>query len=56
MNEYNDKISMNKVFEYSALGIPSVSYDLTETRRLLGDAGRYAADATPAGSPPPPVR
>ncbi|WP_294645454.1 glycosyltransferase family 4 protein [uncultured Aureimonas sp.] len=49
VNEYNDKISMNKVFEYSALGIPSVSYDLTETRRLLGDAGRYAADATPAG-------
>ncbi|WP_082653551.1 glycosyltransferase family 4 protein [Aureimonas sp. AU22] len=49
VNEYNDKISMNKVFEYSALGIPSVSYDLTETRRLLGDAGRYAGDATPAG-------
>lgn len=49
VNEYNDKISMNKVFEYSALGIPSVSYNLTETRRLLGDAGCYAADATPAG-------
>lgn len=48
VNEYNDKISMNKVFEYSALGIPSVSYDLTETRRLLGEAGRYAAGATPA--------
>lgn len=46
VNEYNDKISMNKVFEYSALGIPPVSYDLTETRRLLGDAGTYAEDAT----------
>lgn len=49
VNEYNDKISMNKVFEYSALGIPSVSYDLSETRRLLGDAGSFAGDATPAG-------
>ena len=37
VNEYNDKISMNKVFEYSALGIPCVAYNLTETRRLLGE-------------------
>lgn len=37
-NEYNDKISMNKVFEYSKLGIPIVSYPLTETKRLLKDA------------------
>lgn len=49
VNEYNDKISMNKVFEYSALGIPSVSYDLSETRRLLGEAGTFAGDATPRG-------
>jgi len=49
VNEYNDKISMNKVFEYSALGVPPVSYDLTETRRLLGDAGTYATDATSDG-------
>jgi glycosyltransferase involved in cell wall biosynthesis len=47
VNEYNDKISMNKVFEYSALGIPCVAYNLTETRRLLGDCAFYAADATP---------
>ncbi len=49
MNPYNDKISMNKVFEYSALGIPSVAYPLSETRRLLGSAGVYAQDATPEG-------
>ena len=49
VNEYNDKISMNKVFEYSALGVPSVSYDLSETRQLLGAAGQYADDATPEG-------
>lgn len=47
VNAFNDKISMNKVFEYSALGIPSVSYSLTETKRLLGDAGTYAADPSP---------
>lgn len=49
VNEYNDKISMNKVFEYSALGVPSVSYDLSETRQLLESAGAYADDATPEG-------
>lgn len=48
-NAFNDKISMNKVFEYSALGIPIVSYKLKETSRLLGDAGAYAPDDTPAG-------
>lgn len=48
VNEYNDKISMNKVFEYSALGIPSVAYPLSETRRLLGDAGLYAASSDPS--------
>jgi glycosyltransferase involved in cell wall biosynthesis len=48
VNVYNDKISMNKVFEYSALGIPSVAYPLTETKRLLGNAGVYAQGDTPA--------
>ena len=41
-NVYNDKISMNKVFEYMTLGIPFVAYDLVETRRTAGDAGLYA--------------
>ena len=49
VNPYNDKISMNKVFEYSALGVPSVAYPLSETRRLLGSTARYADDATPQG-------
>jgi glycosyltransferase involved in cell wall biosynthesis len=49
VNEYNDKISMNKVFEYSALGIPSVAYDLSETRQLLGATAQFADDATPEG-------
>jgi glycosyltransferase involved in cell wall biosynthesis len=49
VNEYNDKISMNKVFEYSTLGIPIVSYRLTETQRLLGDAVQLASNDEPSG-------
>ncbi len=49
VNVYNDKISMNKVFEYSALGIPAVAYPLTETRRLLGDAALFAESDQPDG-------
>ncbi len=48
MNEYNDKISMNKVFEYTTLGIPTVAYRLTETMRLFGDAAAYADGDYPA--------
>ncbi len=47
VNETNDMMSMNKVFEYSALGIPIVSYRLKETMRLLGDAAIYAQGSEP---------
>ena len=43
-NVYNDKISMNKVFEYMTLGIPFVAFDLIETRRAAGEAALYASD------------
>jgi glycosyltransferase involved in cell wall biosynthesis len=48
-NEANDLMSMNKVFEYCALGIPTACYALKETQRLLGDAGVYAPSHEPAG-------
>src|SRR5580698_2189094 len=48
-NEANDLMSMNKVFEYCALGIPTACYPLKETKRLLGDAGVYAPSNDPAG-------
>ncbi len=48
-NEANDLMSMNKVFEYCALGIPTACYPLKETKRLLGDAGAYAPTLDPAG-------
>jgi glycosyltransferase involved in cell wall biosynthesis len=49
LNEANDLMSMNKVFEYCALGIPTACYPLKETKRLLGDAGVYAPSPEPAG-------
>ena len=48
-NEANDVMSMNKVFEYCALGIPTACYPLKETKRLLGDAGVFAPTLDPAG-------
>ena len=48
-NEANDVMSMNKVFEYCALGIPTACYALKETKRLLGGAGVYAPTLDPAG-------
>ena len=42
-------MSMNKVFEYCALGIPTACYPLKETKRLLGEAGVYAPSLDPAG-------
>ena len=36
---FNDLASMVKLADYMALGRASVAFDLTETRRLVGDAG-----------------
>ncbi|MEZ5816093.1 MAG: glycosyltransferase family 4 protein [Hyphomicrobiaceae bacterium] len=47
-NCYNDKISMNKHFEYMSLGIPFVSFDLDEGRKIAADTALYAEDNCPA--------
>ncbi len=47
-NSYNDKISMNKLFEYMTLGIPFVQFDLVQGRAIAGDAALYASDNCPA--------
>lgn len=47
-NPFNDKCSMNKVFEYMALGIPVVGFDLTEMIRSAGEAALYARNNDPA--------
>ena len=46
-NIYNDRISMNKVFEYMTLGIPFVQFDLVEGRSAAGDAAVYAENNDP---------
>lgn len=46
-NAFNDKLSMNKVFEYMALGLPFVMFDLTQARREAGDAAVIAGGSTP---------
>jgi glycosyltransferase involved in cell wall biosynthesis len=46
-NCYNDKISMNKHFEYMSLGVPFVSFDLDEGRKISGDTALYARDNCP---------
>jgi glycosyltransferase involved in cell wall biosynthesis len=46
-NGYNDKISMNKVFEYMSLGIPFVQFDLDEGVHVAADAALVARSNSP---------
>lgn len=46
-NACNDKLSMNKVFEYMALGLPFVQFDLRQARSEAGEASVIAAGDTP---------
>jgi glycosyltransferase involved in cell wall biosynthesis len=43
----NDKLSMNKVFEYMALGLPFVQFELAQARLEAGGAGVSASEPTP---------
>jgi glycosyltransferase involved in cell wall biosynthesis len=46
-NACNGKMSMIKVFEYMALGLPFVQFDLTQVKADAGDAALLVADPTP---------
>jgi len=48
-NSFNNKLSMNKVFEYMMIGLPFVQFDLPQSRLEAGDAGYVAEDCSPAG-------
>lgn len=48
-NVCNDKLSMNKVFEYMALGLPFVQFDLEQARIDAGDAAHVVKDRTAEG-------
>ncbi|MCC6469361.1 MAG: glycosyltransferase family 4 protein [Alphaproteobacteria bacterium] len=41
-NNFNDKLTMNKVLEYMAMDLPCVMFDLTEGRAIAGEAAVYA--------------
>jgi glycosyltransferase involved in cell wall biosynthesis len=45
-NSCNDKLSMNKVFEYMALGLPFVQFDLPQSRSEAGEASLVAKACT----------
>lgn len=46
-NGCNEKLSMNKVFEYMMLGIPFVQFDLGQARREAGEAALVAGAHSP---------
>jgi glycosyltransferase involved in cell wall biosynthesis len=46
-NEFNDKLSMNKILEYMAFELPIVQFDLNEGRVLADEAAIYAKDNSP---------
>lgn len=46
-NALNDKLTMVKIFEYMAFGLPIVLFDLEEGRRAAGEAALYAKPNDP---------
>jgi glycosyltransferase involved in cell wall biosynthesis len=46
-NRFNDKLSMNKVLEYMAFGMPLVQFDLDEGRYIADQAAHYAQNNDP---------
>jgi glycosyltransferase involved in cell wall biosynthesis len=47
-NSFNDHLTMNKLLEYMAFGLPVVAFDLTVSMQLVGDAGRFVSDNNPS--------
>lgn len=46
-NEFNDKLSMNKVFEYMMLGLPFVQFDLRQASSEAGNAALVVREHSP---------
>ncbi|MBW7850239.1 MAG: glycosyltransferase family 4 protein [Rhodospirillales bacterium] len=47
-NDFNDKLTMNKIVEYMAFGVPAVSFDLDESRLIAGEAASFVPSGNPA--------
>ena len=46
-NSFNDHLTMNKLLEYMAFGLPVVAFNLTVSMQLVGDAGRFVLTIIP---------
>jgi glycosyltransferase involved in cell wall biosynthesis/peptidoglycan/xylan/chitin deacetylase (PgdA/CDA1 family) len=46
-NDFNDKLTMIKILEYQACGLPTVLYDLAEGRQAAGDSALFARNNDP---------
>jgi glycosyltransferase involved in cell wall biosynthesis len=46
-NEFNDKLSMNKVFEYMLLGLPFLQFDLAQAASEAGMAATVVKEHSP---------
>jgi glycosyltransferase involved in cell wall biosynthesis len=46
-NEFNDKLSMNKVFEYMMLGLPFVQFNLRQAKSEAGSAALVVSEHSP---------
>jgi glycosyltransferase involved in cell wall biosynthesis len=46
-NDFNDHLTMNKLLEYMAFGVPLVAFDLTVSMQLVGHAGRFVEGNDP---------
>jgi glycosyltransferase involved in cell wall biosynthesis len=46
-NAFNDNLTMNKLLEYMAFGVPLVAFDLTVSQQIVGAAGCFVADNDP---------
>ncbi len=47
-NAFNDHLTMCKLLEYMAFGLPCVAFDLAVSVEMVGDAGRFATSNDPA--------
>ena len=47
-NAFNDHLTMCKLLEYMAFGLPCVAFDLAVSVDMVGDAGRFATGNDPA--------
>ena len=46
-NRFNDHLTMNKLLEYMAFGLPLIAFNLSVSMQLVGDTGRFVEGNDP---------